>query len=305
MTKKQIKKTRMSNFYINAFYHSKFMDNLFVVKASGDIVEDGKALDSLMANIKKLTHHGIKIIFVYGGGKATDKALAEKKIKVIKKDGRRVTDKATLDVMKDTIGGGLSLKVYEAMARHNIEGLSLNAVPASWMTVRLRSKKPVDYGFVGDVISTRQRHILDPFKIVNFVAVPCMAWAEDAKTLCNINADTIATEIAIGAAADKLLFLSNVDGVLIKGKTALMLGSDEIPGLIKKGIVTDGMKVKMENCLKALNAGVKRIHLINGLRKDALEKEIFETVSPGTMILSADEKESYMNEIEIQKAIGA
>ena len=294
----------MTNFFINAFYHSKFMDNLFVIKASGDIAEDGKALDSLMANMKKLTHHGIKIIFVYGGGKATDKALAEKKIKIIKKDGRRVTDAATLAVMKDTIGGGLSLKIYEAMARHNIEGLSLNAVPSSWITVKLRSKKPTDFGFVGDILSTRQRNIMAPFKIVNFVAVPCLAWAEDAQSLCNINADTIATEIAIGAQADKLLFLSNVDGVLVNGKTAMMLSSDEIPALIKKGIVTDGMKVKMENCVRAIKAGVKRIHLINGLRKDALEKEIFEAVSPGTMILSLEEKEIYMNEVDIQKAIG-
>jgi len=99
--------------------------------------------------------------------------------------------------------------------------------------------------------------------------------------------------------------LSNVDGVLIDGKTAFMLTDEDIPALIEKGVVTDGMRVKMENCVRALHEGVKRIHLINGLRPNALEKEIFEAVGPGTMLISEDEKLKYLNEVEVQKAIGS
>lgn len=304
MTNKKPKNAGMSQFFTNAFYHSKFMNSLFVVKASGEMIENDDALDTLIRNIKKLTHHGIKVILVYGGGKATDKALEMRGIEIKKVQGRRITDAATLDVMKDTICGGLAMKVYACMAKHAVEGYSLNAVPPDWMDVQIRPPVAgVDYGFVGDVTRTRERGITRLFKVTNFIAVPCLAHAQEGQ-IVNINADTIATELAIGAKADKLVFLSNVDGVLQDGKTISMITDADIPRLIADGVVTDGMRVKMENCVRALQDGVKRIHLINGLRDNALEKEIFEAVGPGTMIISEDEKLRYMNEVEVQKAIG-
>jgi len=298
------KKKRMDNFFINAFYHSKFEGQIFVIKASGDIIENDKALSSLIGNIKSLTLHGIKVLLVYGGGKAVDAELENRNIPISKKDGRRITNAATLEVMKDVIGGRLSLKLAGEIARHNVEGLSLNAVPAGWMRSDLRAKKPVDFGFVGDIISTDKRAIMRPFKTTNFIACPCLAFTKKGELL-NINADTIATELAIGIEAGKLIFMSNVDGVLIEDKTAFAITAEDIPALIKNGTVTGGMQIKMENCLRALNNNVRRIHLINGLHKDALYKEIFESVGPGTMLLTAAEQNVYNNEIEIQKALGS
>ena len=297
------KKRRMSNFFINAFYHSKFQDQLFVVKASGDVIEDDKALDSLIKNIKDLSNHGINILLVYGGGKAVDAELTSRGIAIKKKNGRRITDAPTMAVMKDVIGGRLSLKVGAAIAKHKVEGLSFNAVPQNWLHADFRKKKPVDYGFVGDILSTSRRDIMRPFKATNFIACSCLTYSDNGKLL-NINADTIATELAIGAEAGKLVFMSNVDGVIIGKKTAFMITDKEIPPLIKKKIVTDGMKVKMETCLRALKAGVTRIHLINGLRKDSLYKEIFESIGPGTMLITDKERVSYNNEIAIHKALG-
>lgn len=298
------KKARITNFFANAFYHSKFKDKLFVVKASGDLIEDDKALDSLMLNIKKLTFLGIKILLIYGGGKAVDKALEERGIAIHKEAGRRITDLPTLNVIKEVIGGRLSLRVYEALSKANMEGFTFNAVPYEWMDVEPRAKKPIDFGYVGDVKKVYSRPIGRMFRSTNFMAMPCLASTNDGQTL-NINADTIATELAIGAGANKLIFLSNIDGVQVNDKTAFLITADEIPDLIKKGVVTGGMQVKMENCLRALAGGVRRIHLINGLRENALEKEIFEAVGPGTMLMLDEERESYLNEVEIQKAIGA
>ena len=95
----------MSNFFINAFYHSKFQDQLFVVKASGDVIEDDKALDSLIKNIKDLSNHGVNILLVYGGGKAVDAELTSRGLAVKKKNGRRITDAPTMAIMRDVIGG--------------------------------------------------------------------------------------------------------------------------------------------------------------------------------------------------------
>ncbi|MCB1783169.1 MAG: acetylglutamate kinase [Alphaproteobacteria bacterium] len=290
-------------FFINAFYESKFRDTLFVVKASGDVIEDDTALDSLICNIRDLTLHGIKILLVYGGGKAVDRAVEARGIGTKRQDGRRVTDGATLDVMREVIGGTMSLRVYESMSRNYLEGLCFNAVPAEWMKVDLRAKEPVDYGFVGDIKGVNKRPIMRKFKLNDFIACPCLAMSQDGQ-LCNINADTIATALAVGISANKLVFLSNIDGVKVNGETAFMITSTQIRQYIEDGTVTDGMKVKMENCLHALEGGVKRIHLINGLRADALYKEIFEPVGPGTMLLQDSERQNYLNEVEVQKIIG-
>lgn len=293
----------MTNFFINAFYESKFRDNLFVVKAGGKVIENRKALDNLIANIRELTFHGIKILLVYGGGRAMDEAVEKRGLGIKKKDGRRITDKDTLDVMKEVVGGTLSLSINESMAKNSLEGYAFNAVPHDWLRAELRPKEPVDYGFVGDIRGASKRAIARLFKVTNFAACGCLVTLDDG-TLCNINADTIATELAIDAGADKLIFLSDVDGVDIGGKTAFDITAEQIPGYIKDGSVTGGMQVKLENCLKAMEAGVKRIHLINGLRQDALYKEIFEPVGPGTMLFKESERENYMNEIEAQKLIG-
>ena len=107
----------------------------------------------------------------------------------------------------------------------------------------------------------------------------------------------------MGTRADKLIYLSDVDGVEVNGETAFIITAEEIPKLISNGTATGGMKVKLENCERALMAGVARIHLISGLRENALKKEIYESVGPGTMLLLEEERHSYMNEIEAQKVI--
>lgn len=298
-------KSKMPEFFINAFYESKFRNNFFVVKAGGKIIEDEAALSSLISDIKDLTMRGIKVLLIYGGGEALDRAVEERGVGTKRENGRRVTDAATLEIMKEVVGGMLSGKVYSTMASQNLSGLSLSAVPADWMNVNLRPQKPVDFGFVGDIHGVRPRPINRLFKTVDFVACACMAWAEEEKTLCNINADTIATELAIGTKAHKLIFLSDVDGVKIDGQNAPLITTDEIAGHIKSGAVTGGMQVKLENCKTALEAGVRRIHLINGLREHALKAEIFEPTGPSTMLIEANDRENYENEVKAQKLIEA
>ncbi len=290
------------NFFIDAFYESKFKDSLFVVKAGGRIIEDQKLLDNLIDNIRDLTLHGVKILLIYGHGRLVDEKLAQLGIEVKKVEGRRVTDSATLEVIQEVVGGTLSLNIASAMARKNVEGISLNAIPHDWMKIELRPKKPVDYGLVGDVKSVESRPLARLLRNANFVACSCVGLTSEGQIL-NINADTIATQMAIGTKANKLIFLSDVDGVQIDGKAADIIMAQDIPDLIKKGIATGGMKVKLENCLAALESGVRRIHLISGLREDALKKEIYESVGPGTMLFHESERASYANEVEAQKVI--
>jgi acetylglutamate kinase len=290
------------NFFIDAFYESKFKDSLFVVKAGGKIIEDQKILDNLITNIRDLSLHGIKILLIYGHGRLVDEQLQKRGIEVKKHEGRRITDEATMQTIQDVVGGTLSLNIASAMAKNNVEGIALNAIPHDWMKIEPRAKKPVDYGFVGDIKNVESRPVARLFRTANFVACSCVGVTAEGQVL-NINADTIATQLAIGLKANKLMFLSDVDGVQVDGKTADIITAAEIPDLIKKGIATGGMKVKLENCLEALQGGVKRIHLISGLRQDALKKEIYESVGPGTMLFAESERAAYANEVEAQKVI--
>ncbi len=297
-----MKKRSIPNFLIEAFYEGRFKDNIFIVKAGGKIIEDRKALDNLISNIRDLTLRGIKVLLVYGHGRAVDERLKSRKIEVKKINGRRVTDAPTMGVIQEVVGGMLSMNIAGSMARNNLRGICLGAVPADWMDVEKRPAKPVDFGFVGDIKDVEAEPILRHFKITNFVACSCIGVMADGQAL-NINADTVASALATGIKAHKLIFLSDVDGVMVNGKVEPLLTPKDIKALIKAGHVTDGMRVKLDNCVDALKSGVRRIHLINGLRKNALRNEIYESEGLGTMVVKEDETVIYSREIETQKAL--
>ncbi len=286
---------------MDAFYRSRFKDNLFVIKAGGRLISDRKARENILRDIKEITGNGTNVLLIYGGGAATDDALKSRGIEIKKHNGRRITDEATLNAMRDVLGGQLSLPLLETMSQINLEGVSLNAVPAPWMDVSLRPPQDgVDFGLVGDIHDVFPRPVMRLFKSTNFIACACLALTNEGR-LCNINADTIATELAGGSEAHKLIFLSDVDGVEKDGKVLSAITDKDIEDLIKDGTATGGMRVKLENCLRALDSGVRRIHLINGFRENALVKEVYEPVSPGTMILRENDREHYMNEVKLER----
>lgn len=295
------KKPTIPQFFINGFYESKFKDNLFVIKVGGKIIEDQAALENLLSNIRELNHVGIKVLMIYGGGRAMDELAEARGVEVKKTGGKRITDAANMQIVKEVLGGDLSLRVSGAMAKVKLDGLSLNAVPSDWMNTVLEPKCDGD-DFTGGIKSVDERSVNRVLRSYNFVASACLAITDDG-TICNINADTIATQLAIGTKAHKLIFLSDVDGVDIGGQTAHLITDSEIEGYISDGTVTGGMQVKLESCKDAMDAGVKRIHLINGLREDALKKEIFEPTGPGTMLIPENARESYENEVAAQTLV--
>ena len=136
---------------------------------------------------------------------------------------------------------------------------------------------------------------------INFLATLCLSCTD--KDGININADNVAVALATGTQARKLIFLSDVDGVLVDGKTVPYLTDADIPKLIEDGTVTGGMQVKLENCMSALQLGVKRIHLLDGFRKDALLTEIYDLIGQATMVIKESDRQAYLNEIEAQKVI--
>lgn len=284
------------------FYKAKYRGSLFVVKAGGRMIADKQSRLSLMADIKELTDDGMKVLLVYGGGNAIDNALGEAGIEPRKVNGRRITGPREMQIIKRVMAADLGFKVTSTMAELGLYGLALNATPPSWISVTPRPRdNEDDFGYDGTISAVDFDKIQRSFKGVPFIATPCLS--ATAKDGININADNVAVALAKGAKARKLIFLSDVDGVLVDGKTVPFLTDKDIPDLIEKGIATGGMQVKLENCIDALNNGVKRIHLLDGFRPHALRSEIYDSEGPATMIIPEKSKQAYLNEVAAQKAI--
>lgn len=285
-----------------AFYRDRFSGSLFVIKAGGRIITDDKARLDLLKTIKDFTSADIKVLLVYGGGHAIDTALKDNNIETVKKDGRRITNAKSIPVIQSVMSGYLSGLILKTMACVGFKsGLCLPALPAHWTEIELRPRDKKDYGFDGTIPKVHAAPILSLLNCASFLATPSLATSQN--NAVNINADMAAISIACWTQARKLIFLSDVDGVMINDEKSSVLTDDDIRTHIQDGQIKGGMKVKMESCLQALDRGVRRVHLINGLKENSLAKEIYDPIGTGTMILRESDKDRYMEEIKFEDTV--
>lgn len=284
----------MANLF-KKFYRNLFKGQLFVIKASGSIITDTNARENLISNIKELNNDGINVLLIYGGGSAIDDAIKAEGRQSTKIDGRRITGAEDIKTIKKTLAGDLGFKLSESLVKEDMDATVLNAISPHWAQAKRRPKQNGVTRFDGTLTDIKKKAIWDHFTSTNLAICPCLAFTKQGTAL-NINADNVAIEIAAKIKAQKLILMTNIDGVMINDEVASVLTAKEIERLIKDGIVTDGMQVKLENCVSALRSGVKRVHILNGFKKDALRHEIYTSEGFGTMIVREKEKKRYMKE---------
>ncbi len=280
---------------LKKFYRNLFQGQLFIIKASGKIITDKKSRENLISNIQELTNDGIKILLIYGGGEAIDMAMSDANLTPLKIDGRRISSDKDIKIIKKTLAGDLGFKISESLVKAKLPSDVFNAIPPHWATAKRRAKKNNIIRFDGTLDNISPKSIRNHFLATNFAVCPCLSFTKSGTAL-NINADNVAIELASATQANKLILLTDIDGVMVENKLQSILTSSEIKKLIKDKIVTDGMKVKLENCIQALRSGVKRVHILNGLKKDTLRKEIYTSGGTGTMIVREEEKEIYIKQ---------
>jgi len=279
------------------FYRQLFKEQLFVIKAGGRVITETPARESLINNIKTLTQDNIKVLLIYGGGEAIDIAMKEAGLTPHKIDGRRISSKQDIKIIKRVLAGDLGFKISESLVKQALPSNVFNAIPPHWAKATRRPDEAGVQRFDGTLSDINDKHIRDHFSATNLAVMPCLAFTENGTAL-NINADNVAAEIASITRANKLIFMTDIDGVMVDGAVKSVLTTREIENLIEANIVTGGMRVKMENCIAALKAGVKRIHILNGFTKDSLTNEIYTADGAGTMIVRSGEKEIYEEEKE-------
>lgn len=283
-----------------SFYKSLFADQIFIIKAGGRIITDEKARQNLLSNIQELTKDNIRVFLIYGGGRAIDAGIEATGRTSQKIDGRRITSIDDIGIVQSVMAGDLSFKIAQTMGKLGLHGIALNALPPTSVSLKRRPKKNDTVRYDGEISSLDVKQFRGLFTGTQFIACPSLGISNKGETY-NINADNVAVKIASELKAAKLILLTDVDGVKIDDHYVSVLTTPEIERSISQGHVTGGMQVKMENCIDALKAGVKRIHILNGFTKDALRNEIYTTIGAGTMLVRRREKTLYERELNKQE----
>jgi len=242
------------------------MDKLQVVKVGGNVIENRELLNDFLVDFTKI--RGAKIL-VHGGGKEATQMAHKLNIPVQIIEGRRVTDKANLEIISMLYAGKLNKTIVALLQSYNCDSLGLTGADGNSIVAKKRSSKPIDFGFVGDVISVNSA-LFNLLLNQKITPVCCAVTHDKNGQLLNTNADTIAAEIASSMSVYFEVTLSycfEKKGVLKK----LMDEDSVIPSINlnqyeyfkKKRIINEGMLPKIKNCFEALRKGVTKVRIGN------------------------------------------
>ncbi len=259
-----------------------------VVKFGGEVVARRAELSGLLAEVAKLRRDGAAVVLCHGGGPQASALQQRLGVETVKVGGRRITDAATLQIMKCVLAGEVSIDVVAAALAAGVPAVGLSGVSAGLVTAHRRPPKrvsgggeaPVDFGLVGDIDTIRTEVLEQLWRggfvpVVNSLGVAAQAEPGQPCAVFNINADTVAAAIAAALRADHLLLVTDVPGVLRDREDP----NSVIPSLtrsaarqaIADGIIAGGMIPKVEEALDNLAQGIGAVHILGaGALHDAV-----------------------------------
>lgn len=269
-------------------YIQAFADKIVVVKFGGNAMADEALSHSFAADIVLLRAIGLRPVVVHGGGPQIGKVLAQLGKETEFRDGLRVTDAETLDVARMVLTGRVGADIVSAINRHDRVAVGLSGEDAGLIIATQRSAA---LGYVGDVVDVN-RKILDTLLRDHFIPVISTIGADATGQAFNINADSAAIAIAESLGAEKLIYLTDVPGVLTdvsdRGSLVSRLSATRARLLMADGVIADGMIPKVEACLDAIEAGVGSAHILDGRIPHVVLLELLTDAGVGTMITRTD-----------------
>jgi acetylglutamate kinase len=277
-------------------YIRRFYQKTIVIKYGGHAMADRDLKKDFAMDITLMNYIGLNPVVVHGGGPQIEEVLKKmgKTSKFI--DGMRVTDEESMEVVEMVLGGKVNKEIVSLINRQGGKAVGLSGKDGNLITakkLRLSSpqsktapRKNEDMGLVGEVESINP-HIIESLDRNKFIPVIApIGTGKDGETY-NINADIVAGKIASALKAEKLIMLTDTDGVLEKnGNLISSMNEKKAKALIKKGQISGGMIPKVNCCVQALKEGVAKAHIIDGRIKHAILLEIFTDVGIGTQITS-------------------
>ena len=274
----------------------KFYGKTFVIKYGGNAMVSEDLKNNFALDIVMMKYIGINPVIVHGGGPQIDKTLKALGIKSQFFEGQRVTNKETIDVVEMVLGGKVNKEIVSLINRHGGNAVGITGKDGDLIMAKRHSKgkkqspemnhpEIIDLGLVGEInqVNPRILETLDKNEFVPVIAP--IGKGENGETL-NINADFVASKIASALKAEKLILMTDTEGVKNKtGKLQTGLTKKEVGSMIKEKVIKEGMLPKVNCCLDALKSGVNKTHIVDGRIQHALLLEIFTEDGIGTQIV--------------------
>lgn len=273
-------------------YIRKFRSRVVVVKLGGSVLDDETLRKELLTDVAFMHTVGIWPIIVHGGGKAINKAMNKAGLEPVWVQGRRYTDERTLTIVEHTLVREVNSPICKqledlgctAMGLHSLSSCVLFAEP---LRLNGENGRKIDLGFVGQINDVNAELLKTLCSTGTIPVIASVAFDKKGGKL-NVNADSAAGFVAAAAAADKLVVVSDTHGILSdvndQSSTISSVDEEKIKEMIESGIITSGMMPKVDACLKAIDSGVKKAHIIDGRIPHSLLLEIYTAKGIGTQI---------------------
>lgn len=265
-------------------YIQRFRQNVVVVKFGGNAMESPELAHQFAADIVLMHQVGMKPVVVHGGGPQINQFLKRLGLESSFVDGHRVTDAETLEVARMVLLGKVNSDIVSALNVHGPFAVGISGQDAGLIRAEARS---AELGFVGDVTGV-DATIVERLLALDLIPVISTIGSDVSGQAYNINADAVAAAVAEALDAQKLIFLTDVAGVLadVNDPDSLIARVDAIQArsLIEAGVISGGMIPKISGCLRAIENGVEQVHLVDGRRPHALLLELFTDAGVGTMV---------------------
>lgn len=275
-------------------YIQRFYGKTFVIKYGGSAMADEELKASFAQDMVLLKYVGINPVVVHGGGPQINEVLQKMGTPTQFVRGMRVTDQETMDIVEMVLAGKINKEIVSLINRHGgmavgLSGKDGGLIQARKMSVTVASNgeppEIIDIGMVGEIVGINPM-VINTLDENKFIPVIAPVGAGEQGETYNINADLVAGQLAEALGAEKLILLTDVDGVKDKkGGLLSTLKINQARKLIQEGVVAEGMIPKVECCIEALKGGVGKTHIIDGRVKHAVLLEIFTKEGVGTEVV--------------------
>jgi acetylglutamate kinase len=273
-------------------YIRHFWGSTIVVKYGGNAMSDPVLASTFAADIVLLHSVGIRVVVVHGGGPQIGDLMSRLGMQSEFRDGLRVTDADTLDIARMVLVGKVNRDIVATINTHGPLAVGLSGEDGGLIEANLRDP---ELGFVGDVKNVNPA-IVDSLLAQNLIPVISTIGADLSGQSYNINADTVAGALAAALGAVKVIYLTDIAGLLrdVDDPSSLIatIHPSEIADLIEDGVLSGGMIPKIDACLEALEAGVPAAHMLDGRVPHVVLLELFTRAGVGTMITATPEATS-------------
>ncbi len=280
-------------------YIQRFNRKIMVVKYGGSAMIDEELKKNVIADVVLLKLVGFKPIIVHGGGKEISRWVGKVGMEPHFVNGLRVTDEDTMEVAEMVLNK-VNKELVSMVQALGVKAVGISGKDGCLLQCSRKTSGGQDIGYVGDVTHVEPKILYDLLE-KDFLPVVCPIGMDDHFHSYNINADDAASAIAESMQAEKLAFLSDIEGVLRDKDDPSSLISEltvsEAEGLIREGVVGGGMIPKLQNCIDAINRGISRVHILDGRIPHCLLLEFFTNEGIGTAIMK-DESQKFNREFQ-------